>query len=82
MYCFQDHPSSDSFYDSDYADGEASTVPVDKVDREIEETSMEQYENPEVDGEWGRQRKHSALFVVGMLIVALKMYQTIICTQK
>lgn len=56
LYVRQDHPSSDSFYDSDFADGEA-TIPQEKVEKEEREDiiQQEQYENPEVDGEWGRQ---------------------------
>lgn len=47
----QDHPSSDSFYDSDAADGE---VPMEKVERDEVEQQIDG-ETAEVDGEWGRQ---------------------------
>jgi hypothetical protein len=57
-----DHPSSDSFYDSDFADGETTTTPqVDKQqDKDSEGSQQDQFENAaEVDGEWGRQRTRS-----------------------
>ncbi|XP_076265052.1 FCH and double SH3 domains nervous wreck [Rhynchophorus ferrugineus] len=50
-----DHPSSDSFYDSDFADGEQITAPIEapKIEKEVvEETPPDQFENQEVDGEW------------------------------
>lgn len=50
VFSLQDHPSSDSFYDSDAADIE---VPVEKVERE--EVEQIDGETAEVDGEWGRQ---------------------------
>lgn len=53
----QDHPSSDSFYDSDFADAETTALGAEKGG-EKEETEIplaDSYENPEVDGEWGRQ---------------------------
>jgi hypothetical protein len=62
MYTLQDHPSSDSFYDSDFADGETTTTPqVDKQqDKDSEGSQQDQFENAaEVDGEWGRQRTRS-----------------------
>ncbi|KAK5642779.1 hypothetical protein RI129_008946 [Pyrocoelia pectoralis] len=45
-----DHPSSDSFYDSDFADTELPVV--DKVPNVESEDTPESVENPEVDGEW------------------------------
>ncbi|KAJ8970435.1 hypothetical protein NQ314_001230, partial [Rhamnusium bicolor] len=56
-----DHPSSDSFYDSDFADGEP--VPETRADSKEDdrrESQSDQFESAEVDGEWGRQRIHSA----------------------
>lgn len=46
----QDHPSSDSFYDSDYVDGEVNAASSEKVVISQED----QFDNQEVDGEWGR----------------------------
>lgn len=52
----QDHPSSDSFYDSDFADTETAAIGGEKVEKEeVEMPVADTYENPEVDGEWGRQ---------------------------
>ncbi|XP_048523850.1 protein nervous wreck-like isoform X3 [Dendroctonus ponderosae] len=50
----QDHPSSDSFYDSDFAEGEQVTAPIESVkqEKEPEELQQEQLESQEVDGEW------------------------------
>ncbi|KAK4877431.1 hypothetical protein RN001_009937 [Aquatica leii] len=45
-----DHPSSDSFYDSDFADAEAPVI--DKVIKVESEDVSESMDNPEVDGEW------------------------------
>ncbi|KAF5277094.1 hypothetical protein FQA39_LY06332 [Lamprigera yunnana] len=45
-----DHPSSDSFYDSDFADGEAPVV--DKMTKVETEDISEVTDTPEVDGEW------------------------------
>lgn len=50
---FQDHPSSDSFYDSDFADGDA-TVAVGEITTDSKEEERRESQ-PEVDGEWGRQ---------------------------
>ncbi|XP_030766013.1 protein nervous wreck isoform X3 [Sitophilus oryzae] len=51
-----DHPSSDSFYDSDFADGEQVTAPIEsvKVEKEAEESpsAADHFESQEVDGEW------------------------------
>lgn len=64
MIFVQDHPSSDSFYDSDFADTETAAIGggggggVEKgVEKEevVELPVADSYENPEVDGEWGRQ---------------------------
>ena len=61
--CLQDHPSSDSFYDSDFADGETVTVQPPQVEKQQDKDSVgsqqDQFENAEVDGEWGRQRMSS-----------------------
>ncbi|XP_074028247.1 FCH and double SH3 domains nervous wreck isoform X6 [Leptinotarsa decemlineata] len=50
-----DHPSSDSFYDSDFADGDV-TVPVETTpdikEDERRESQSDNYESCEVDGEW------------------------------
>ncbi|KAJ3661088.1 hypothetical protein Zmor_005506 [Zophobas morio] len=58
-----DHPSSDSFYDSDFADGETVTVQPPQVEKQQDKDSVgsqqDQFENAEVDGEWGRQRMSS-----------------------
>lgn len=55
MFIIQDHPSSDSFYDSDFADGEPTgpQVIIDKsTDKDSEGGSQpDQFENPEIDGE-------------------------------
>ncbi|XP_065161069.1 protein nervous wreck isoform X2 [Atheta coriaria] len=55
-----DHPSSDSYYDSDFADGEPSATPQPPVDVKIETDyderpvvdSDEEDSQQEVDGEW------------------------------
>ncbi|KAG5898079.1 hypothetical protein JTB14_001784 [Gonioctena quinquepunctata] len=51
-----DHPSSDSFYDSDFADGEvtipAETTGPDSKEEERRESQSDNYESSEVDGEW------------------------------
>ncbi|XP_063910866.1 protein nervous wreck-like isoform X1 [Zophobas morio] len=51
-----DHPSSDSFYDSDFADGETVTVQPPQVEKQQDKDSVgsqqDQFENAEVDGEW------------------------------
>ncbi|XP_049819119.1 protein nervous wreck isoform X3 [Aethina tumida] len=56
-----DHPSSDSFYDSDFADGEVTAAPVaasvtgDRTSErgvDFEEQPQDYYEAAEVDGEW------------------------------
>lgn len=51
----QDHPSSDSFYDSDFADGDA-TVAVGEVITDGKDEERRESQS-EVDGEWGRQEK-------------------------
>lgn len=53
FFPFQDHPSSDSFYDSDFADGDA-TVAVGEIATDSKEEERRESQ-PEVDGEWGRQ---------------------------
>ncbi|XP_044257728.1 protein nervous wreck isoform X1 [Tribolium madens] len=48
-----DHPSSDSFYDSDFAEGETAAPQADKQqDIDSEGSQHDQFENAEVDGEW------------------------------
>lgn len=62
FYALKDHPSSDSYYDSDFADGEPSATPQPPVDVKIETDyderpvvdSDEEDSQQEVDGEWGR----------------------------
>ena len=49
----QDHHSSDSFYDSDYAEGEPVTGATERTERDSEESYRD--ESQEVDGEWGRR---------------------------
>lgn len=63
MLLWQDHPSSDSFYDSDFADGEVSGAPQDKYEKTEQERHEEQ-ESAEVDGEWGRHDTCNALQTV------------------
>lgn len=56
QYLLQDHPSSDSFYDSDFAETEAPAPhPISQSVVEHADSEESQAETAEVDGEWGRQ---------------------------
>ncbi|KAI4470103.1 fch and double sh3 domain protein [Holotrichia oblita] len=50
-YLNNEHANSDPFYDSDFADEQAS-MPMERMDRE----DSHRDDSQEVDGEWGRQR--------------------------
>ncbi|XP_050308619.1 protein nervous wreck isoform X3 [Anthonomus grandis grandis] len=62
-----DHPSSDSFYDSDFADGEQVTAPMESMqkDREIEEIPEDQSETQEVDDVLEQERQRIEQLTAG-----------------
>ncbi|XP_066149129.1 protein nervous wreck isoform X2 [Euwallacea fornicatus] len=62
-----DHPSSDSFYDSDFADGEQVTAPIEsvKVEMEQEENQQDQFESQEVDAVLEQERQRIEQLTAG-----------------
>ncbi|XP_018331101.1 F-BAR and double SH3 domains protein 2 isoform X2 [Agrilus planipennis] len=62
-----DHPSSDSFYDSDFADGEVQQTISEKPDKSLslDDTQQESYEAPEVDAMLEQERQRIEQLTVG-----------------
>ncbi|KAL1502322.1 hypothetical protein ABEB36_007483 [Hypothenemus hampei] len=62
-----DHPSSDSFYDSDFADGEQVSGPTEsaKIEREPEEVQQDQFESQEVDAVVEQERQQIEQLTAG-----------------
>ncbi|XP_060519940.1 protein nervous wreck isoform X3 [Cylas formicarius] len=61
-----DHPSSDSFYDSDFADGEQPAAQTEaKTDRDLEDNLPDQFETAEVDAVLEQERQRIEQLTAG-----------------